>query len=215
MIRWLERWLQQRLQARSLTPLPAPLPGREMSEPGTDETWWRVGVFVDVQNLYHTTKALWPGHKINYRVLRDYILEQVPNPRLVTFHAFTAINPEWKAQEQFLWALSHMGYRVITKPIRRMPDGSIKGDTDMDMALEILYVAPHLHEVILVTGDGDFVPLVHQLVWMGKIVRVIGPGKLTSNELVLASHGFTSLDQISGILIGENGEGTDSAMAAM
>ncbi len=167
---------------------------------------WRIGVFVDVQNLYHTAKALWPGTKINYRVLRDYILSQAPDPRAVTFQAFTAINPEWKAQEQFLWALSHIGYRIITKPIRRMPDGSIKGDMDLEMALEVLYMAPYLDEIVLVTGDGDFVPLVHQLVWMGKVVRVIGPGRLTAQELGLVAHSFVSLDHIEGILISEDAD---------
>ncbi len=167
---------------------------------------WRIGVFVDVQNLYHTTKTLWPGTKVNYRALRDFILAQAPHPRWVTFHAFTAINPDWKSQEQFLWALSQMGYRVITKPIRRMSDGSIKGDMDLDLALEVMYMAPHLNEIVLVTGDGDFVPLVHQLVWMGKVVRVIGPGRLTAQELGLVAHSFLSLDQIQGVLVDEDAE---------
>ncbi len=162
---------------------------------------WRIGVFIDVQNLYHTTKELWPGYKLNYRALRDYILSQAPNPRAVTFHAFTAINPEWRAQEQFLWALVHMGYRIISKPIRRMPDGSIKGDMDLEMALEILQMAPSLDEVVLVTGDGDFVPLVHQLAWMGKIVRVIGPGRLTAQELAMVAHHFQSIEHIEGFLV--------------
>ncbi len=205
MLKWLERWLPTRRGTGKSGPL-VHVTRNGHGDEAHESTRWRVAVFVDVQNLYHTAKTLWPGHKINYRVLRDYILEQVPHADVITFHAFTAINPEWKSQEPFLWALSHIGYRVITKPIRRMPDGSLKGDMDMDMALEILFVAPHVNEVVLVTGDGDFVPLVHQLVWMGKIVRVIGPGRLTAQELVLAAHGFTSLDQIDGILIGEEGD---------
>lgn len=165
---------------------------------------WRIGVFVDVQNLYHTSRELWPGHKTNYRALRDYILSQAPDPRRVTFHAFTAINPEWRAQEQFLWALVHMGYRILSKPIRKMPDGSIKGDTDLEMAMEILQMAPYLDEVVLVTGDGDFVPLVHHLARMGKVVRVLGPGRLTAQELAMAAHYFQSLDSIDGFLVPED-----------
>ncbi len=76
----------------------------------------------------------------------------------------------------------------------------------IEMALEVLYMAPYLDEIVLVTGDGDFVPLVHQLVWMGKIVRVIGPGRLTAQELGLVAHSFISLDHIEGILISEDAD---------
>jgi uncharacterized LabA/DUF88 family protein len=75
---------------------------------------------------------------------------------------------QMKAKQRFLIALALMGYRVITKSIKKLPDGSIKANMDMEMALEILDQAPFLDEIVIVSGDGDFVSLVNRLARMGK-----------------------------------------------
>ncbi len=64
--------------------------------------------------------------------------------------------------------LGLMGYRVVSKPLRTLPDGSVKASMDLEMAVEILAQAPFLDEVVLVTGDSDFVVLVGHLCAMGK-----------------------------------------------
>jgi len=100
-----------------------------------------------------------------------------------------------------------MGYRVVTKPIKKLPDGSIKANMDMEMALEILDQAPFLDEIVIVSGDGDFVSLIDRLVQMGKRVVVIGPNPFSAPELIQACHEFINLSQIPGFLEPRKGGG--------
>ncbi|MFA4016088.1 MAG: hypothetical protein RUDDFDWM_001189 [Candidatus Fervidibacterota bacterium] len=159
---------------------------------------WKVGVFIDVQNLYLCVRSVFGSQaKINYRALKEFLSQ---NGAVVRMTAFTCYDPENHSQLEFIHALSLMGYRVVAKPVKRLPDGSIKANMDMEMAIEIMSQAPFLDEVILVTGDGDFTPLIDQLAKMGKLTKVIGPDRLTSPELIRACDAFINLTQISGIL---------------
>ncbi|GBC98771.1 hypothetical protein HRbin17_01285 [bacterium HR17] len=169
-----------------------------MSEfiPKPPQRIWRVGVFVDVQNIYMCVKTVFGHAKINYRALRDFLTR---DGALVKMVAFTCYDPENRSQVDFMHALALMGYRIVAKPLKRMPDGNIKASMDMEMALEILTSAPHLDELILVTGDGDFAPLVDYLARLGKIIKVIGPDRLTSPDLIRACDYFVNLTQIDGI----------------
>lgn len=162
----------------------------------------RTGIFIDAQNIYLTTQAIFGQGKINFAVLRDYLNGKGFNggDTVVTISVFTCYDPNSEGQRAFLNALGLLGYRVIAKPIRRLPDGTIKANMDLEMAIEILSQAPHLDEVVLITGDGDFKALVDYLCGMGKVVKVIGPDKLTSPELIQAAHQFINLHKIEGIL---------------
>lgn len=157
----------------------------------------RVGVFIDIQNIYMTTKTRFQQGKINFRVLRDFFTHE---HTVTTFTAFTCFDPENGRQRDFFNLLGLIGYRVVAKPIKRLPDGSSKATMDLEMAVEILSQAPRLDEIVLVTGDGDFVALVNRLCAMGKVVKVVGPNQLTSPELIQACHEFVNLHQIEGIL---------------
>jgi uncharacterized LabA/DUF88 family protein len=159
----------------------------------------RVGVFIDVQNLYLTTKNLYPESKgkLNFAVLKKYLEE---DDAIVTFSAFTSYDPENRGQLDFINWLGLNGYRVICKPLKALPDGSVKASMDVEMAIEILMQAPSLDEVVLVTGDGDFAVLVDHLCAIGKVVRILGPERLTSPELIRACHRFENLHGIKWIL---------------
>lgn len=156
----------------------------------------RVGVFIDVQNVYLTTQSLFRNGKINFRSLRRYFERRGD---AVTLNAFTCYDPANQGQQGFINALGLIGYRVVAKPIRKMPNGSVKANMDLEIAIEILGQAPNLDEIVLVTGDGDFKVLVDYLCVQGKIVRVVGPEKLTSPDLIQACHEFVNLHQIEGI----------------
>lgn len=171
-----------------------------MSEfvPKPPQRLWRVGAFVDVQNLYMCVKSVFGHAKINYKALRDFLTR---DGALVKMVAFTCYDPENRSQVDFMHALALMGYRIVAKPLKRMPDGNIKASMDMEMALEILTSANYLDELILVTGDGDFAPLLDYLARMGKIIKVIGPDRLTSPDLIRACDQFINLTQIDGIFM--------------
>ncbi|MDZ7270952.1 MAG: NYN domain-containing protein [candidate division KSB1 bacterium] len=157
----------------------------------------RIGVFIDIQNIYMTTKTRFQQGKINFRVLRDYFSR---DHAITTFTAFTCFDPDNNRQRDFFNLLGLIGYRVVAKPIKRLPDGTAKASMDMEMAVEILTQAPRLDEIVLITGDGDFVALVNHLCAMGKVVTVVGPDQLTAPELIQACHEFINLHQIEGIL---------------
>jgi uncharacterized LabA/DUF88 family protein len=166
--------------------------------PKPPQRLWRVGVFVDIQNIYMCVKSVFGHTKINYKALRDFLTR---DGALVKMVAFTCYDPENRSQVDFMHALALMGYRIVAKPLKRMPDGNIKASMDMEMALEILTSANYLDELILVTGDGDFAPLLDYLARMGKIIKVIGPDRLTSPDLIRACDQFINLTQIDGIFM--------------
>lgn len=158
----------------------------------------RVSVFIDMQNVYLATQTVHGKGKINFTALRDYL--QADKDSAVTMSIFTCYDPNNDGQRSFLTALGLLGYRVISKPLRKLPDGTIKANMDLEIAVEILRQAPYLDEIVLVSGDGDFNILVDLLCNMGKVVKVIGPDKLTSPELIQAAHHFVNLTSIPGIL---------------
>jgi len=164
----------------------------------TGSRFWRVGVYVDIQNLYLTYKYQFGAQRIDYQVLKAF-LERLYPEGVITFHAFTAYEEGRREQMSFILALAQIGYRVVSKPLKILPDGTKKGNLDMEIALEILNQAPHLDEIVLVTGDGDFVPLVNQLSIMGKRVTVLGPEGATAPDLILACHQFVSLGEVEGL----------------
>ena len=161
-------------------------------------TRYRRGVFIDVQNIYLGMRSAYPHARVDYWALQRFFRQDSAD---VTLTAFTFYDPENKAQVDFIHALSMMGYRVVARPLRRLASGAVKGDIDLEMALEILDQAPYLDEIVLVTGDGDFVPLVHRLIQRGKIVKVVGPDKVTAPELIWACHEFINLSQIEGVVV--------------
>lgn len=157
----------------------------------------RIGIFIDVQNIYLTTQSLYGRGKINFARLRDYFHEE---GTVVTLSAFTCYDPNNESQRSFLNLLGLLGFRVVSKPLRRLPDGSLKASMDLEIAIEVFGQKDHLDEIVLVTGDGDFKVLVDFLCAMGKRVRVVGPEKYTAPELIQASHEFVNLHRIDGIL---------------
>jgi uncharacterized LabA/DUF88 family protein len=163
------------------------------------ESWLRRrGVFVDVQNVFSTVRALNPNARLNYQALKDYFLRE--KSYITTFTAFSSFDPEREEQRRFLMALALMGYRVITKPLKRLPSGEIKANMDMEIAMEILEVSAFLDEIVIVSGDGDFMALVNRLIHKGKIVRVIGPDQYSAPELIQACHEFISLSRVPGLV---------------
>jgi uncharacterized LabA/DUF88 family protein len=151
----------------------------------------RVALFVDVQNIWKTFG------KINY----DVLLRHISKDRfLIRAAAFMSYDNNDEGQHNFMRALSHLGYRVVSKQIRRMPDGSVKGNMDLEFAIDALMLGKHLDVVSLVTGDGDFVRLVEALGYMGVRVEVIGPDSNTAIQLIYAADNYTNLGSIPGIV---------------
>lgn len=150
----------------------------------------RLGIFVDVQNMFYSAKALHQS-KIDYSKL---LQEIVANRDLVRAIAYVVHKPEVD-QSGFTDALKRLGYEIKTKELRLRPDGTAKGDWDMGMAIDTIAMAPKLDTIVLVTGDGDFAPLVEMLKAHGCRVEVVSFRKSTATELIEASTQYTAIEE--------------------
>lgn len=149
----------------------------------------RVGVFVDVQNVYYGARRL--KGKLDFGAL---LQEAVGSRRLIHATAYVVESKEID-QRGFIAVLHQRGLEVRRKPVRVRVDGSMKGDWDMELALDVLDLAKDLDVVVLVSGDGDFTSLVKRVKRMGPRVEVIGFPRHTAKSLIEAADTFLPLDR--------------------
>ena len=150
----------------------------------------RVGVFVDVQNLFYSARALYKG-KMNFKKL----LESIVNGRKLARAIAYIVKKSEIDQSGFVDALTRLGYEIKSKELRVRLDGTAKGDWDMGIAIDALAMASKLDVVILVSGDGDFVPLVEMLKAQGCKVEVVSFEKSTAVELINAATEYTAIEK--------------------
>ena len=151
----------------------------------------RVGVFVDVQNLFYSAKYVHSAH-VNFKIL---LREAVQNRNLVRALAYV-IRTEDLSKEKFFEALGHIGFEVRAKDLQIFAGGAKKGDWDVGIAMDCIELAPRMDTIILATGDGDFVPLVEHLRRaMGCRVEVISFGKSTNAKLKEIADSYTDMDK--------------------
>ena len=150
----------------------------------------RVGIFVDVANMYHSAKNLY-GARLNFKeVLKD----AVANRRLIRAIAYV-IKSNSTEEQSFFDALDKQGFEVKHKDLQVFAGGAKKADWDVGMAVDAIKLADKLDTVVLVTGDGDFTPLVVYLKEKyGCKVEVISFGRTTSGKLLETVDDFTNLD---------------------
>lgn len=151
----------------------------------------RVGVFIDVSNMYHCARHQYGGYVDFKKVLQD----AVGGRQLIRAIAYV-VSADLPKQEAFFEALGKAGFEVREKELQIFPDGSKKGDWDVGLAVDAITLANRLDTVILVTGDGDFVPLVRFLKYnKGSRVEIVAFGRSCSNKLIEEADEFLDLDK--------------------
>ncbi|MFA6551752.1 MAG: NYN domain-containing protein [Patescibacteria group bacterium] len=149
----------------------------------------RVGVFVDVANMYHSAKNIFQRRVDFGQVLK----EAVAGRKLIRAIAY-AIKTKTGEEDMFLEALEKQGFEVHVKDLQIFLSGMKKADWDVGMAVDAIRIAPKLDVVVLVTGDGDFAPLVRFLRdSMGCVVEIMAFQKTCSSKLLEEADGFTDL----------------------
>lgn len=157
----------------------------------------RVGIFIDVQNLYHSAKNLFQA-RVNYKEL---VKEILAGRKLIRVIGYVVKTDTAEGEHSFFEALEKSGVELRTKDIQIFPGGVKKADWDVGMAVDAIRMAHSLDVIALVTGDGDFVPLVEYLKWgLGRIVEVAAFGRSTSSKLRESADTFINLDELSYIL---------------
>ncbi len=148
----------------------------------------RVGVFIDTQNLYHCARNLYKA-RVNFgAVLKD----AVAGRKLVRAVAYV-ITTEAGDEKNFFEALGKLGIETKTKDLQIFAGGTKKADWDVGLAVDAIKMSPRLDSVVIVSGDGDFVPLVEYLQTIGVQVEVVSFGKSTSGKLREAVDDFVDL----------------------
>lgn len=156
----------------------------------------RVGIFVDMQNLYHSAKNLY-GSRINFAEL--YKLAAADR-QVVRALAYVVKGGESEEEKAFFDALEKSGLELKMKDLQVFAGGAKKADWDVGLAVDAISMSRQVDVVVIVSGDGDFVPLVEYLQHMGTIVEAVSFGRSTSMKLKEVVNNYTDLDQHRSVL---------------
>ena len=150
----------------------------------------RVAVLVDIQNLYYSGKNLF-NSRVNYKNLLSSVLQK----RLLVRAIAYVIKADESKENEFFNALHEAGFEVKEKPLQTFYGGAKKGDWDIGIAMDAIEMAAKLDVIVLVSGDGDYVPLVEHLRrGFGCKVEGLAFGGSTSGKLREALDSFYDLE---------------------
>ena len=150
----------------------------------------RVGVFVDVQNMYYSGKQLYNA-KVNFR---EILRTAVSGRQLIRAFAYV-IRADIKEESIFFEAIQKIGYEVRAKEVQIFYGGAKKGDWDVGIAMDMIRIGQKIDTAVLVSGDGDFRPLLEYLRSMGCRTEVIAFGKAASQRMVEEVDDFIDIDK--------------------
>ncbi|MBN1954083.1 MAG: NYN domain-containing protein [Anaerolineae bacterium] len=156
----------------------------------------RVVVFIDYHNTLHALRRV--GQQIDLVALRDYLAE---GRHLIETFLYIATHPLPERQMADRETLNHLqrhGFLIRSKMGQLLPNGRLKCDFDLEMALDVQEFTSrvHTHIVVLVTGDGDFTPLVERLRRQGIRVEVASVSGSIAASLRAMANGFVDLTRI-------------------
>jgi uncharacterized LabA/DUF88 family protein len=151
----------------------------------------RIGVFVDAQNMYHSARSLYKAH-VNFKEVLEAAVASRTLIRAITY----VIRTESGEEKSFFEAMGKMGFEIKEKDLQIFPGGMKKADWDVGLAVDAIKLADKLDVVIIISGDGDYVPLVEYLqINKGCRVEIMAFGESTSARLKDAADEFTDLSQ--------------------
>lgn len=149
----------------------------------------RVGVLVDVSNMYHSAKNLYKK-RVNFK---EVLKASVAGRKLIRATAYV-VSTEGNEELSFFEALSQQGFEVKMKDLQVFAGGAKKGDWDVGIAVDAIKLANKLDVIVLVTGDGDYIPLVEYLQnTTGCLVEIVSFKQTTSSVLMEISDDFVNL----------------------
>ncbi len=157
----------------------------------------RVGVFVDVQNMYHSAKNLYRA-RVNFKELLKLSVAGREMVRSVAY----VVKSDTEEEKAFFDALEKSGFELKIKDLQVFPGGMKKGDWDVGLTIDAVSLSRNLDVVVIVSGDGDYEPLVEYLKFNGLIVEAVGFRRSTSSKLIDSVNNFIDLDgNLSKILL--------------
>jgi len=169
----------------------------------------RVGIFIDIQNLYHSSKNLYNA-RVNYKELVRHLVADRKLIRALAYVVKTdtvlegaGVSPTTgKTESSFFDALKQSGIELRIKDIQVFPGGMKKADWDVGLAIDAVRMSDFLDVIILVSGDGDFVPLVDYVKWgKGRQVEVCAFSRTSNAKLREVADEFIAIEDIPKVLM--------------
>lgn len=165
----------------------------------------RLALFIDGSNLYSAAKAL--GFDIDYKVLRQEFMRR---GRLLRAFYYTALleNDDYSPIRPLVDWLDYNGFTIVTKPAKEYTDSQgrrkIKGNMDIELAVDAMEIAPRVDHIVLFSGDGDFRSLVESLQRQGVRVSVVSTIRsnppMIADELRRQADNFIELDELREVI---------------
>ena len=151
----------------------------------------RVAVLVDVQNLYYSAKNLF-GSRVNFKNLLNLISQDRKLVRAIAY----VINTEDDSNKEFIDALRDSGFDIKEKMVQTFADGRKKGDWDVGIAMDAIRLGHKVDSIVLVSGDGDYRPVVSYLQQShGCLVEVMAFRQTANKELSQEADDFVDIEQ--------------------
>ncbi|GAA3860750.1 NYN domain-containing protein [Celeribacter arenosi] len=165
----------------------------------------RLALFIDGSNLYAAAKSL--GFDIDYKLLRQEFMRR---GKLLRAFYYTALleNEEYSPVRPLVDWLNYNGFTMVTKPAKEFTDSmgrrKVKGNMDIELAVNAMELAPHLDHIVIFSGDGDFRPLVESLQRQGVRVSVVSSMRtqpsMIADELRRQADNFIELDELRDVI---------------
>jgi len=151
----------------------------------------RVAIFIDGSNLFYA--ALQLGIEIDYTKL---LRRLTGNSRLLRAFFYTGVDRTNEKQQGFLLWMRRNGYRVISKELVQLPDGSKKANLDVEIAVDMMALIGSYDTAVLVSGDGDLAYAVDAASYRGVRVEVVSLRSMTSDHLINVADRYIDLESI-------------------
>ena len=150
----------------------------------------RVGILIDVQNLYHSAKNLY-GARVNFRE----ILKLATSGRsLIRVFAYV-VRTKTGEEKPFFEALTKLGIETRIRDLQEFYGGLKKADWDVGITVDAIRIAPDVDVIVLASGDGDFLQLAEYLKSRGKRIEIVAFGRSASAKLKEAADEFIDLEK--------------------
>ncbi len=167
----------------------------------------RVGVFVDVQNMYYSAKNLYSAKVDFSQVLKSAVGKR----KLLRAFAYV-IKADVGAEKDFFDALNKIGFEVKEKELKVFYGGAKKGDWDVGICMDVIRMLPKIDAMVLVSGDGDYTELLKYAKSRGVKTEVIAFGQTASKQLVEETEEMVDMsDKATKFLIGNPPKARESS----
>jgi uncharacterized LabA/DUF88 family protein len=157
----------------------------------TLENRGRLAIFIDGTNLFYAAYQL--GIEVDYIKLLCRLTDGAP---LLRAFFYTGVDYTNDKQKRFLLWMRHHGYRVVGKELAQLPDGSFKTNLDVEMAVDLMALAPFYDTAVLVSGNGELAYAVNAVSYRGVRVELVSLRSMTSESLLNVCDRYIDLESI-------------------